>query len=191
MCADPAFRVLDREASREALKLPAERRLVGQLGAFDASRGHQKVLQAMDQVRAADSRVSLVLSGRHSSAFHAPPAVFGVGYLEDDQMPALVNSLDVACVSLGDNSFGHFSHPAKLCEAMACKIPVVASETAATAWMLHQDRRFLVPLGDSAATADRILANLALDRVNYPDLHEWDEVAARLECLLRPSGSVV
>jgi glycosyltransferase involved in cell wall biosynthesis len=185
MCADPAFGPLDRAASRSTLGLPADRLLVGHLGAFDASRGHRQFLQAIERVRAINPDISLVLSGRNSAAFHSPPASYGLGYLADEQMPALVNSLDVACVSLADNAFGHYSHPAKLCEAMACEVPVVASETAATAWMLNQDPRFLTPLGNVAITAERIIANLDLDRVIYPGQQGWNSAADRLNRLLQ------
>ena len=184
MTADPAFRSLDRTACRTSLGLPTDRLLVGHIGAFEASRGHHCLLEAIERVRATDSRVSLVLSGGSSKAFHAPPSIYGLGYLQDEQMPSMVNSLNVACVSLADNAFGHYSHPAKLCEAMACGIPVVASETAATRWMLGGDRRFLAPLGEAEPLAERILANLELDRVNYPGLRPWTAIAGELEGLL-------
>lgn len=184
MTADPQFRMLDRAACRAELGLPADRMLIGNLGAFDASRGHDTVLQAIEKVRTLHPQASLVLSGRNSKAHHSPPAIYGLGYLPDEQMPAMVNSLDVACVSLADNAFGRYSYPAKLCEAMACQVPVVASATAPVRWMLNEDSRFMAAIGDADATAARLSENLAIGRVTYPTHSSWAQLAAQYANLL-------
>jgi glycosyltransferase involved in cell wall biosynthesis len=184
MAADPGFRMLDQTASRAALGLPMDRRLIGHIGAFDRRRGCQVVLDAFEEVRRARPDVSLVLSGRQSPAFHRPPGIYGLGYIPDDQLPALVNSLDVACVALADNDFGRSSYPVKLCEAIACQVPVVASSTPPTQWMLHQDDRFLADIGNAPSMAGRMLANLSLGRITHGALASWAEVGAKLATLL-------
>jgi glycosyltransferase involved in cell wall biosynthesis len=184
MAADPQFRSLDRAESRRALGLPAERLLIGQLGAFDRRRGADVVLRALDRVRAAERAVSLVLSGSKSLDRHAPPDILGVGFVADSDMPALVNCLDVACVSLSDNAFGRASYPAKLCEAMACRIPVVATDLGPTRWMLDNDDRALAASGDPDTMAKKILARLREGRCNYAKIPSWDLIADKLEGLL-------
>lgn len=188
MTADPAFHRRDRNDARRSLGLPLGRQLVGHLGAFNRSRGHAVVLRAVQDLQARNPQVSLVLSGRDSRAFHAPPAIYGLGYLSDEQMPLLVNALDVACVALADTAFGRYSYPAKLCEAMACEVPVVATDTAPTRWMLGDAARFLSPLGDVDALSSRLEANLELDRISYPGRQSWTSIAARYAALLASRG---
>jgi glycosyltransferase involved in cell wall biosynthesis len=184
MAADPQFRTLDREASREALGLPTASRLIGQIGAFDRTRGADVLLRAVEQVRRERPDVALVLSGRASSQRHAPPAIYGVGYVADEQLPALVNSLDVACVSLADNAFGRSSYPAKLCEAMACRVPVVATDLETTRWMLDGDVRALARVGSTESMAAKILARLPEGRCDYGAGQTWRDVGVLLEKLL-------
>ena len=184
MAADPAFRPMNRDSCRSLLGLPEGQILVGHLGAFNASRGHQTVLEAVARWRSMEPGVTLVLTGKDSMRLHRTPGIVALGYLPDRDMPALVNSLDVACVSLANNAFGRASHPAKLCEAMACGTPVVASDSAPTRWMLGGDERFLVPLGEVSALAERLASNALLGQVSYPALPTWPAVASRYEELL-------
>jgi glycosyltransferase involved in cell wall biosynthesis len=184
MAADPQFRALNREASRATLALPTASRLIGQIGAFDRTRGADVLLRAVEQVRREQPDVALVLSGRASSRRHSPPAIYGVGYVPDEQLPALVNSLDVACVSLADNAFGRSSYPAKLCEAMACRVPVVATDLETTRWMLRGDARALARVGSAESMAEKILARLSEGRCDYGAGHAWPDVGALLDGLL-------
>jgi glycosyltransferase involved in cell wall biosynthesis len=138
----------------------------------------------MEQIRAIRPEVSLVLSGRQSLELHRPPAILGLGYIPDARMPALVNSLDVACVALADNAFGRSSYPVKLCEAIACRIPVVASATAPARWMLQDQDRFLAHTGDASMMAARILENLKLGRSNLFAPPSWEENGEALETML-------
>ena len=188
MTADPAFHPRDRGDARRSLGLPVDRQLIGHLGAFNRSRGHAVLLRAVQQLQTRNPQVSLVLSGRDSPAFHAPPAIYGLGYLRDEHMPLLVNALDVACISLADTAFGRYSYPAKLCEAMACEVPVVATDTPPTRWMLGEAARFLSPVGDADALSARLEANLGLDRVSYPGRESWTAIAARYAALLVARG---
>src|SRR5690606_24887824 len=100
-------------------------------------------------------------------------------------MPSLVSALDVACIITANSAFGRCSYPAKLCEAMACQVPVVATSTAPVRWMLGDDSRFLVPIGDPDGIAEGILSMLRTPQSDYGELPTWTTSAALLEqCLL-------
>jgi glycosyltransferase involved in cell wall biosynthesis len=187
MAADPEFSPMDQANCREALGLAIDGRYVGYVGSWSATRGSDALLSAFRLARARHADLQLVVSGRPPLSVQAEPGVIATGYLPDAQMPVLLNALDVACVVTADTAFGRSSYPAKLCEAMACGIPVVASQTAPVAWMLDQQPAHLVPLDDPAVLTERILAQLDSPSAAYPARLSWAGIAHGLErALLQP-----
>jgi len=126
----------------------------------------------------------LVLSGRPPKDVLDEPGVIATGYIPDAQLPLLINSLDIACVVTAETSFGRYSYPAKLCEAMASGVPVVATATEPVRWMLDGRREHLVSVGDAAAYAKCILELLAVPRAEYGPRVTWAMQAQRLNQLL-------
>jgi glycosyltransferase involved in cell wall biosynthesis len=184
MAADPEFVPLDRVACRQALGLSMQATYVGYVGSWSANRGSSLLIDAFRLARAASPNLKLLLSGHPPREVLGEPGVTSTGYLPDAQLPLLLNALDVACVVTADTGFGRYSYPAKLCEAMACKIPVVASATDAVRWMLGDHAEHLAPLGEPSTFAERILAQLGSQRIQYPVPPSWEEVASKLEGLL-------
>jgi len=184
MAADPAFVALERTACRNALGLPLDTPLIGYSGAWARNRGTHAILEAFRRLRRNSSDARLVLSGRPPAAACSAPGVMALGYLDDSALPVLVNAIDVACVITANTSFGRFSYPAKLCEAMACGTPVVATATPPVAWMLGNRRQHLAEVGDAEAIAEGLLSNLVMIRVNYGPLPSWPENAKKLHTLL-------
>ena len=184
MTADPGFGPMSREACRARLGLPQDRKLIGQIGAFNARRGMRTVLEALRLVRQRRPEVTLVLSGRDSLPLHAPPAIHALGYLADEDLPAAVNALDVASVSLADNRFCRSSYPAKLCEALACRVPVVASDLPPTRWMLGNSERALARVGDARHLAEQWLGRLEDDGAEESAPDDWNLQADRYLALL-------
>lgn len=187
MAADPEFVPMDRAACREALGLEIEGRYLGYVGSWSASRGSDALIAAFRLARAQHPGLRLIVSGRPPAAVQAEPGVVATGYLPDAQIPLLLNTLDVACIVTANTAFGRSSYPAKLCEAMACRVPVVATKTAPVAWMLDQQSRHLVPLNDPAALAGRILTQLDFPSADYPTRLSWADVADDLEQALLQS----
>jgi|SRR4249919_1058078 len=184
MAADPAFVPHDGVAARSALGLPVDAPLIGYSGGWASNRGTDVLLKAFRLVRAKRPDARLVLTGKPPSHALAEPGVLSLGYLPDAQLPIALSALDVACVITADTAFGRYSYPAKLCEAMACEIPVVATGTAPVQWMLHGDERRIAPIGDARAIADRLLCDLRGQRVKYRDLPTWEESARRFDATL-------
>ena len=185
MAADPMFVPHERASARTAVGLPQDVPLLGYSGGWAANRGTDVLLDAFRRVRDRCAEARLVLTGRPPAHALAEPGVIALGYVEDAALPLVLSSLDVACVITADTAFGRSSYPAKLCEAMACGIPVVATATGPVRWMLRDDPRFLAPIGDPQAIAERILAALGAPRVDYGGLPTWRQNARLLEEILR------
>lgn len=184
MAADPEFAPLDKATCRQALGLSIQATYAGYVGSWSASRGSSLLIDAFRRARAVRPDLQLLLSGRPPREVLDEPGVTATGYLPDTQLPILLNALDLACVVTADTRFGRYSYPAKLCEAMACNIPVVATATGAVRWMLGEQPEYLAPLGDPEAFSERMLALLATPRAKYPHPLSWEDVALKLEELL-------
>ena len=184
MAADPMFVAHDRIASRSTLGLPEDAPLVGYAGGWAHKRGTDVLVDAFRRARARKADLGLVLTGRPPAHVLAEPGVIALGYVDDAQLPFVLSSLDAACVITADTAFGRSSYPAKLCEAMACQVPVVATDTQPVRWMLRGDERFLVPVGDPRAIAERMLDGLEMPRIAYPDLPTWATSAEQFEAAL-------
>lgn len=182
MAADPMFTPHDPLAARSELGLPTDAPLVGYCGGWARNRGTDILIEAFRLVRSTLPGARLVLTGKPPPHALAEPGVHALGYVEDVKLPVVLSALDVACIITADTAFGRYSYPAKLCEAMACNVPVVATATDPVRWMLDDDERFLAPTGNASAIAERIRARLAdPGRVQYPKPPTWRDSAERFE----------
>lgn len=181
MAADPIFVPRDRAEARAELGLPADAPLLGYCGGWARNRGTNVLTEAFRRARARTDGLRLVLTGRPPARVRAEPGVIPLGCVEDARMPLVLSSLDIACVITTDSKFGRSSYPAKLCEAMACRIAVVATASDPVRWMLRDDPRFLAPMGDAESIAVRMHSLLHMECVDYPGLPSWAGSAARLE----------
>lgn len=184
MAADPEFSPMDKAQCRLLLELPANAPLLGYVGSWARNRGTDLLLHAFRRVRAERPQARLVLSGRPPTHATAEPGVINLGYIADGQLPVLVNALDVASIVTADTRFGRYSYPAKLCEAMTCKVPVVATATQPVRWMLHEDARHLVPLDDPDSFAAHVLALLDSPAADYGKRQDWPDIAAQFDRIL-------
>ena len=121
--------------------------------------------------------LGLVLSGRLSKVVHLPHGVHWLGYRPDDEVPSIVNSVDLLFVLNKASAFGNHSYPAKLYEAMACGIPVVAANVAGTSWVLRDHPEMLAREGDVEDFAMKALALLRRAPVDYVAQGGWSESA--------------
>jgi glycosyltransferase involved in cell wall biosynthesis len=154
------------------------------VGGWAKNRGTDMLVDAFRRARGIRPDLQLVLSGRPPKEMLEEPGVIATGYVPDAQLPMLINSLDIACVITAETSFGRYSYPAKLCEAMACEVPVVATATEPVRWMLGDLYEHLVPVGDATAYAERILKLLMTHRAAYGSRSTWTVQAQRLNQLL-------
>jgi glycosyltransferase involved in cell wall biosynthesis len=189
MAADPIFQPMDRNRCRAKLGLPPDAALVGYCGSLHRSRGIDTLFESAIRLRDLAPGARLVLSGRRQGGVTLPPAlkesVIELGYLPDKQMPTLLNAMDVLLAINVPSSFGHYSYPAKLYEAMQCRIPVMATEVAGVKWILRNHPECLVPSGDAARLARQVNEALTWKHKEYSRLQSWHESALLLDKLLR------
>jgi len=182
MAADPSgFKPLDKVSCRRKLHLPLNKKLVGYCGSIYRNRGIKTLFQALKELRLKDPNIELVISGRNGKGIHLPKQVKWLGYLPDDQVPILLNSLDVLIVSNRRSAFGNFSYPVKLYEAMQCRIPVVATDTPPANWILSNSHEFLARPEDPTDLVRKIELQLSRNRYIYGDLNTWEKSGSIFE----------
>jgi glycosyltransferase involved in cell wall biosynthesis len=187
MAADPEFVPLDRQQSRRDLGLEANAKLLGYIGSWSKSRGSSMLIDAFRKMRSNHPGLRLVVSGRPPAEVLQEPGVLGTGYVADAKLPALINALDIACVITANTPFGSYSYPGKLCEAMACGVPVVATSTAPVDWMLGRRAQHLIPTGDVDAFVQRAQELLSKPIADYGVRITWEAQAQQLSRLLARS----
>jgi glycosyltransferase involved in cell wall biosynthesis len=142
------------------------------------------LLDAFRKLRSNRPGLRLVISGRPPEKILQEPGVLGTGYVADARLPALVNALNVACVITANTGFGRYSYPGKLCEAMACQVPVVATSTDPVDWMLGGRTQHLVPPGDVEAFVHTSQELLSRPINDYGARVTWETQAQKLSSLL-------
>ena len=185
MAADPAdFTPLDRTACRFELNLPRFRQIIGYCGSIYRNRGIGILFDAHEILRKTGHDTDLVLTGRIGKSIKLPASAKWLGYLPDNKIPFFLNSLNIAVVSNRVSSFGSYSYPVKLYEAMKCQIPVVATDTPAVNWILKGDERFLARPDNPDDLADKIRQSLTLDRIDYGLQTSWEQSCRYFEEVL-------
>jgi len=177
MAADPiGFMPMDQTECRSKMGLPVDGRLIGYCGSLHKSRGIEVLFEAFERLKQTYPDVGLVLSGRQWSNVPVPESACSLGYIEDEQMPLLLNCMDALAVVNQDSAFGRYSHPVKLYEAMSCHVPVVVTATAASKWILRDKPELLVPPSDADALSSGLAAAMDRGRIAYPSVPEWQSV---------------
>lgn len=185
MAADPSFVPRDRVASCSMIGLPSNGSLIGYMGGWARNRGTDTLIEAFRLLRSRRPDVRLVLTGRPPARVLSEPGVIPLGYIDDALLPLAMSALHVSCVITADTAFGRYSYPAKLCESMACQVPVVATGTEPVRWMLRNDGRFLAEVGDAPSLAARIEALLQTPGpIAYSNLPSWEKSSSLLESAL-------
>ena len=192
MAADPTgFQPLNKQDCRERLNLPQNKKLIGYCGGFHSKRGFEIMFSAYEFVRSKNPNSLLILSGRKQKKMRLPENSRYLGYLSDDLVPVLLNCMDVMLVPNQLTTFGKFSYPIKLYEAMACQIPVVATATEPAKWILKDAQQFLARPGDACDMAEKILKALQLNHFFYGEQNAWEKSCDALEMtLLEYAGAI-
>ena len=148
------------------------------------------LFEAYARLRETQPDVELLVSGRKWKNVAVPASARFLGYIDDDKVPLLLNCMDTLAVINRDSAFGRYSHPVKLYEAMNCQVPVVATQTPATQWILREHPEFLVPPSDPQALSRKIGHCLMQGRLEYANVPSWESSCDALENGLLDVGRV-
>lgn len=184
MAADPIFGPLDKVICRASLGLPLDNVLLGYAGALHPNRGIGLLFDIYARLRALNPGIRLVLSGRKSAGIQLPADAIWLGYRKPEEVPAIVNSLDLQFVLNTPGAFGNYSYPAKLYEAMACGVPVVAADVPGAAWILRDHPEMLARAGDVDDFVSKANLLLGRGRLQYRQRQTWEDSARMLEVIL-------
>jgi glycosyltransferase involved in cell wall biosynthesis len=189
MAADPVgFKPMEQSGCRQQLGLPEHSKLVGYCGSVFKNRGVEVLCSAVRQLQQETEGVELVLAGRKDKNITLPPDAIWLENIADDKVPLVFNSLDILTVINKSSAFGNFSYPVKLYEAMNCQLPVIASSTPATRWILNNNDKLLVDPGDAGQLCMALKQQLNTRRIDYGSQPDWHENCDHLEQALKDHG---
>lgn len=189
MAADPiGFKPMEQSGCRQQLDLPANGRLVGYCGSISKNRGIEVLFSAVRQLQQEAEDVKLVLTGRKDRSITLPTDAIWLGNINDGKVPLVFNSLDILTVINKSSAFGNFSYPVKLYEAMRCQVPIIASRTPATSWILKDNNNLLVDPDDADQLCKALKRLLSTRRVDYGNQPDWHSNCDRLEQALKDHG---
>lgn len=183
MAADPCFHPLPKQDCREKLGLPTDKILVGYSGAIHPNRGIQLLFTIFAKLKEICPDFELVISGRLAKGVHLPAGIRWLGYRPIEEVPWIVNALDLMLSINKPSAFGNYSYPVKIYEAMACGIPVIATNLPATAWVLRMHPAWLAKADDADDFIAKIRTVLAAPN-QYSHAQEWTTSALHLEHIL-------
>ena len=125
------FKPLNREAARDLLNLPQDKKLIlfgAMYAGSDKNKGYPQLREALDQLSFSKDEVELAIFGMSAPAAGEDPLPFPahwMGVLRDTYtLAALYSAADVMVVPSLQESFGQTAS-----EALSCGTPVVAFDT--------------------------------------------------------------
>lgn len=170
-----------RDQTRRRLHLDGNTPVIGMVARFDPLKDHENLITALQIVRERGGSFICLLAGAGmTSANKRMNTLLEQAGLEDcvrllgplDDVPALMNALDLHVLSSAGESF-----PNVLAEAMACGTPCVTTDVGDAA-LIVGDRGWMVPPRSSPALADAILAALA-EHANQPCRWRQRQITSR------------
>lgn len=177
----------NRSDCRKHLKLPLSIKLIGTAGALYANRGIDILYRGFNRLTEANTNIHLVVAGPRKNHTPVPrhPRIHDLGILRHDQIPVLINALDVAAICNRDSAFGRYCFPQKLYEILACRRPLVAAEVGAVRLVFRNYTECLYEPGDVADLMRAVKGQLQNPFVPDIEVLDWSDLAKRLEAFFK------
>jgi glycosyltransferase involved in cell wall biosynthesis len=155
MSADPEFKPKDKADSRKALDLPRNKYLIGYCGGLYRNRGIELLFELIEHFKF-DKDIEFIISGRLEENVPEPKDAKWLGYIDDEKVPDLLNSLDAMLVFNKRSKFGEFSYPVKIYEALNCGISIIAGNTENLKWILEDYPEMIAETGNIDSYIEKI-----------------------------------
>jgi teichuronic acid biosynthesis glycosyltransferase TuaC len=175
------FKPLDKNFCRKKLNLPLNAHLIGTAGALFRNRGTSTLLHAFQALKPKYPDLHLVLAGPRDMEIPSSPGITDLGILPVDQVPTLLNALDVAVICNRDNDFGRYCFPQKAREIMACQIPLVAARVGSMEEFFQDCPSWLYDPDSAPSLVEAIERRLNDHDTGYGYVPDWPDLALELE----------
>jgi glycosyltransferase involved in cell wall biosynthesis len=157
--------------------------IIGTAGALHRSRDIHSLFRAFEILAAENDRLHLAVAGPRKWNLRIPASarIHDLEILPHEQIPAFINSLDLAVIGYSDSPQGRYSFPQKAYETLACRVPLIAAAVGTMEDLLKQrpDCLFEPDHPESlAAAARRQLQNPVVLDIAVPT---WEALAKQLE----------
>lgn len=181
------FHPMDRKECRLNLGLPVDAKLIGTAGALSSSRGIEILFKVAMDLIADDSSIHLVVAGLLDRGVKLPEGanIHYLGELDYEQVPMLLNALDVGIICNRDSSFGRYCFPQKAHEMLACGISVVAADVGTMAELFIEHSECLYAPENQYDLSKTIRNQLFCPTRFRHRGPTWAELAKDMENLLR------
>jgi len=175
------FRPMDKESCRKSFNLPVRSKIIGTAGALMRNRGIENLLAAFGQLESRYPDLHLALAGPRNIKIPRHAKIHDLGVLSLENVPRLLNALDVAVICNKDNKFGRYCYPQKAAEIMACNIPVVSARLGSMAELFKNNPAWLFQPENSTDLANVIEYRLRHRNTDNTLVPTWKELAKKLE----------
>jgi glycosyltransferase involved in cell wall biosynthesis len=177
------FRPMDQASCRKSLNLPVGSKIIGTAGALTRNRGFQNLLAAFYHLESRYPDLHLALAGPRNVKISHHSKIHDLGILSLENVPRLLNALDVAVICNKDNKFGRYCYPQKAAEIMACNVPMVSARLGSMAELFKNNPAWLFQPDNSTDLANVIAYRLQHRNTDYASVPTWREMAKNLESI--------
>lgn len=185
------FRPMEKVDCRNRIGLPQDVALIGSAGAMNSSRGADMMFRANAGHSGELDGVHFAIAGYRPEGTPIPQAdnMHDLGLLPFEEVPGLLNSLDLAVVYNRKTQFGDFCFPQKFYEILACGVPIIAADVGEISLLLEDFPHLLYQDGDVESFV--AAAKRQLTHRERPDLEipTWRDQALLLEELMESVSS--
>lgn len=173
----------ERLECRRHLGLPEKAKIFGTAGALYKNRDVATLFRSFELLNSGHHGIHLAIAGPRERRVGIPNGsnVHDLGILPWDQVPFLINALDVAVSCYRDTRLGRYSFPQKAYEIMACRIPLVAAAVGSMKELLEKQPECLFEPENPGSLATAVRHQLLTPTKLDLEIPSWSDIAKRLE----------